>query len=902
MVNSFNRNSNKEVTATSCNKNQNCEINGKSEHRGDVNTGDKKNKKRPPSSSPDIQTGVIKTVKEETRKAENIPDYYKENDKYIDLILNKPDNTRVLINVSELSDIYTAGNGINITDRVISNTQTSAEWGNIAGNIDEQHDLTEALAAKADASALESYAALLNNYVPQAQLATETQKGIVQVDGETIVAEEGVIRANVGTTLPLGSPVYLDVLLSSEDSKGFALAGTYVYKEAVSGSRYGYPDFYQKWIEQYEDVDNTDTWLANNITVQGSVTQNRSEVRGFSSSNYITTPDLGITSSDSVEIYLKLNTGNSISANTFLGMGFGMQFYNSKMDLAGTTTIGSYTYSINTDYYFKITYSNQTITAYYSIDGINYVQDGSISYTGNINSYVQFGYGYYNNALAGGVYLDETFVTVNGKTVWKGTINGLRNPNGRIFYDISQKSVIDGIYASTGVADFWGVDKEKERIFTPRNDWFMQGCSSVSEVNGFNEAGLPNITGGFNFSGTDSWVYADGAFTSWMSQGAGQGHSSNKNATANIYLNASGSSSVYGNSETVQPKSSGKLLYYIVGNTELKNAVTDVIDITTTENDTIPLGYSTYSGDALSPTLGWLKSSGQWNSGEVYSTFYNTAVSKLGQAFANGMIVEHTDSYTDYDLVINQEDETFRLPLYDGSEDLLSDKLEHLVFDSSIKYTAPANGWYTISRVAGTANAYLVMNNVTKGIDAETGLVPNNWETQAYTVQASKGDIITVGGSMTGNINTFKFIYAQGNGSLYFKAANSVQNLELLNAGEVLEAVQRVEAQTHITETYKNGSSWYRVYSDGWCEQGGKVNAPSGSAQILTVSLLKTFRNNDYTVTSSTLSTSTTDGFAYWFGSTYSKTDTSIQFRLDHTGYLTSVDWMACGYLAEGEY
>lgn len=41
---------------------------------------------------------------------------------------------------------YTAGTGIEITDNnVINNTQTSAEWGNIEGNIADQTDLSEAL-------------------------------------------------------------------------------------------------------------------------------------------------------------------------------------------------------------------------------------------------------------------------------------------------------------------------------------------------------------------------------------------------------------------------------------------------------------------------------------------------------------------------------------------------------------------------------------------------------------------------------------------------------------------------------------------------------------------------------------------------------------------------------------
>ena len=43
----------------------------------------------------------------------------------------------------------TAGVGIDITDNVISNTQTSAEWGNITGDIDNQLDLQQELSGLA---------------------------------------------------------------------------------------------------------------------------------------------------------------------------------------------------------------------------------------------------------------------------------------------------------------------------------------------------------------------------------------------------------------------------------------------------------------------------------------------------------------------------------------------------------------------------------------------------------------------------------------------------------------------------------------------------------------------------------------------------------------------------------
>ena len=50
-----------------------------------------------------------------------------------------------------------------------------------------------------------------------------------------------------------------------------------------------------------------------------------------------------------------------------------------------------------------------------------------------------------------------------------------------------------------------------------------------------------------------------------------------------------------------------------------------------------------------------------------------------------------------------------------------------------------------------------------------------------------------------------------------------------------------------IIETYVNGTSWYRVWSDGWCEQGAQSLVPN-SQTVTTISLLKNFINTNYQV------------------------------------------------------
>lgn len=96
-----------------------------------------------------------------------------------------------------------------------------------------------------------------------------------------------------------------------------------------------------------------------------------------------------------------------------------------------------------------------------------------------------------------------------------------------------------------------------------------------------------------------------------------------------------------------------------------------------------------------------------------------------------------------------------------------------------------------------------------------------------------------------------------------------------------------------IVETYSNGTSWYRVYSDGWCEQGGQL---SGGSTQQTLTFLKTFADTDYTWLCSTTSsdnyvksvqaTSFTTTGCTWKVATDGGTLSSSGFRWEAKGYL----------------
>ena len=67
-----------------------------------------------------------------------------------------------------------------------------------------------------------------------------------------------------------------------------------------------------------------------------------------------------------------------------------------------------------------------------------------------------------------------------------------------------------------------------------------------------------------------------------------------------------------------------------------------------------------------------------------------------------------------------------------------------------------------------------------------------------------------------------------------------------LPMGEIYGAMLN-KSIPHVVESYQNGTSWYRVYSDGWCEQGGSVYiiGPDGGG---TVAFLKPYKDTNYQI------------------------------------------------------
>ena len=448
--------------------------------------------------------------------------------------------------------------------------------------------------------------------------------------------------------------VQKDHILSFEEKEGLERLGEYVYKEAQDG-RYGYPDFYNKCLEEYTESELLPMpfkWFKQPI-----LTQN------------------GTIGADSFAVAASTEATNRYAYKSFDGQSNTKWGVNNISSKTGWLTfynpnplkVKSITYNASSDFPtedggdIKILGSNDNSSWESLYDG---------NFTGAANAIIEF------EINSSKYYKYHKIEITNGKSTWLGlgniTINALEeitiiktHSNGHKFYDIKDKDKIDEIYSQTGVAWYYGIDEENERILLPRNDFFFQNNKEVGE---YIEAGLPNITATW-FSGLtiDSEAYGTGAVKGVYATNRNNTYTNEKGGYWDF--NASRANPIYGNNITVQPPSVGTAIYIVVGNTTVTKKTIDKVQVTVSENDTIPLFTGQYF-DFKPNHASWIKA-GTEASGKIYESAYNELLkiskgeeTKYGEGFK--VISDNQCStgkdYSEY-WIVNEEAQSFKTPL-----------------------------------------------------------------------------------------------------------------------------------------------------------------------------------------------------------------------------------------------
>ena len=457
------------------------------------------------------------------------------------------------------------------------------------------------------------------------------------------------------------------------------------------------------------------------------------------------------------------------------------------------------------------------------------------------------------------------------------------NSNGDKTFTIDNRGTPGLIYIRDAELDKLGY-ASKTRFRLPNLTGYIKGATTVADLGNIQEAGLPNITG----VNDNSAYNPKGAFYGETSLGGGH-QSTNPYNPEGLGFDASRSNPIYGRTtNTIEIQSSNVLVYICITNT-VSEEVSAIKDYEV--YNTVPLGCPIYSDHMLND-VNYLLSNNQWNDGSVYEAMYNLLLSE----YNNLNSVEITSTIGNTEITYKKTPNGFFITKDEASASIIfnSNRVSFWVIDttSNGKFKLPQNtkrelieswkddngnyynlysdGWVEQGGYEASTNTvqlnkimylsikmkdtnYLVQSTNNGGIAGGSGL---GWDGVSVSASANYNKTQeTFSLYIASNASTMgKYWKVEGYadpiaianklnpaGYLYYKVGNTTVNADLINIDQLTTTLtKKVDNDGKnakfpiITETYSDDDgNWYRIYSDGWCEQGGiSGNIPRAGINI----------------------------------------------------------------------
>lgn len=268
--------------------------------------------------------------------------------------------------------------------------------------------------------------------------------------------------------------------------------------------------------------------------------------------------------------------------------------------------------------------------------------------------------------------------------------------------------------------------------------------------------------------------------------------------------------------------------------------------------------------------LGWALQ-GTYVNGAVYPDFYNKCISEKEKSVATEITLGDyvftmyiaSNGHQYYDIADKTVVDTW-FNTYGSAWFYGIDTENERIF-------LPRDKYFAVNGVAPVVGNGMTLG-LTDGIN-NFGFINNNSSNAiSYTTTGSYGepvgsisDLVKTGLTSSFGITTDPtksgieaHLTANEDKYLYICVGNTTVNEELIDVGQVLsQAVLRSsleEVQT-VIETYVNGTSWYRIWSDGFCEQSGKTD----KGTKIEITLLKPYKDTNYQIMVGQYHTGATD-------------------------------------------
>lgn len=442
----------------------------------------------------------------------------------------------------------------------------------------------------------------------------------------------------------------------------------------------------------------------------------------------------------------------------------------------------------------------------------------------------------------------------------------------------------------------------------PRINGYLGATGDNTLAGQYTAEGLPNITGSFEFSNS-AHIGVSNAQEAFIGTGTiSMGWTSAAGGAYNpkVLLDASSSNSIYGNSEHVTPETN-TLFVGVWAITATKAALFDMRDVEealkSAESylmNNVPLMSSRWDRDGLG-NLGWVKADGSWIDGRHYTGAYAYCVEKLvsgNEDFIDGQVSVISEENFDK-FIVDRINKRFRLPITNGQRTW--EEVQGLNNPTWVLYWKLAHEFYLPAQAEIQEKLDLIDNLVVK-TDINLPTLSSRWDSD---FAENIGWVKSEGHWLNDNVYRDAYDLMISRIGINDKFIEATEGTELTdeNADKFLIdttaakfRLPLINGERTLVSTYKEGTQWYNLYSDGYIEQGGEFHN-SGSDRDVVISFLKPFIDTNYIIdktigiTGRYTSSATPQCYSTW-----NYTNSSFTARAYQDEGLHTFRWMANGY------
>lgn len=187
----------------------------------------------------------------------------------------------------------------------------------------------------------------------------------------------------------------------------------------------------------------------------------------------------------------------------------------------------------------------------------------------------------------------------------------------------------------------------------------------------------------------------------------------------------------------------------------------------------------------------------------------------------------------------------------------------------------------------------MALTNIEYGSVASSEVVKNNFQYLDDKISSVSQSLSTNVTTLSGSISSLSSVVDSNKEET--ETANEELQASIDDVNESIDTINTtLNAAIYIKETYNSGKDWYRLYTDGWCEQGGYINV-GGTNASKEVTLFKELASTDACIYVTATNAYVNGNWDIGVVAGNITSTTTIQLKVGRDGSGGNIYWRVCG-------